>query len=182
MTPRPFVPLGVTWRPLRLPGLELYQNMAIEARISAELDGWLGTPYAAGCAAKGIGGGVDCIRFVCAAMDALYGFRREPIDRLPHDVALHNPTAANAALRKIIRMYEPCVHVEDGSLEPGDVVIVSLGGGGPSHAKIADTRRNTLYHATADGICMTGILEQEGTPWAVYRVQDKHRWLKKEAA
>lgn len=169
------MPLPLTWRPLLLPGLTAEQVRGITAKLSRVLDSWLGTPYMAGNAAKGAG--VDCIRFVCSALDEMYGFQREKFERLPLDIALHRPATARAALRRILTIYEPHERVDDGSLEPGDIVVVSPSdSAGPSHAKIAGTSRNVLYHATADGIVKCGIVERTGSPFAVYRLRDRERW------
>ncbi len=170
------MPLPVHWESYRRPFLSIATCEAIERKLNKELDEWLDTPYLAGSSAKGPQGGVDCIRFVCSVLDAMYGYQREPLDRLPGDVAMHDPARARAALRKMLRNYEPNIRVDDGTIEPGDILVVSPERGGPSHAKIVSATPNKIYHATTNGIRFTGILERVGSPWAVYRVLDKEKW------
>lgn len=166
-----------SWRPLSgFPGAERAQ-----LRLGEVLGSWLGTPYSPGNQVKGPQGGVDCVRFVCAVLDELYGTKRIPIPELPNDVAMHSRDTAFAAMRFLLRAYEPHREVVDGILEPGDVLVVAMPGGGPGHAMIAGPDLNTLWHATGREVQRAGIgfLWAGYSDWklsAVYRVLDRERW------
>ncbi len=170
------VPLPFTWEGLPA---ELDAGGAVTAKLERILGTWEGTPYMEGCQAVGSGGGVDCVRFVSGVLDALYGFQRVPIDRLPQDMALHRPESARAAMRQILRIYEPNVEVKDGRAQPGDVVIVGEAQGGPGHALIVGTRKNTLWHATQSiGVHFTGFGQyaRVAVVHAVFRMADREQW------
>lgn len=150
-----------------------------QARLERILDSWEGTAYVPGQQMKGAG--VDCVRFVCAVLDELYGFKRVPLPELPADLALHQRNTAIAAMRYIIGLYEPNVSVEDGRLEPGDILVVAQKGGGPGHAMIVGARKNELWHSNSRRVQMTGIgfLGEEGHGYklyGVYRLLDRERW------
>lgn len=170
------VPLPHVWEPLPAP-LE-----AVGPRLRAILDSWARTPYMEGC--QGKGQGVDCVRFVAAVLDELYGFRRVPTDRLPQDIALHRPRTARAAMRKILRVYEPNEEVRGVTLQPGDVVVVGEPSGGPGHAMIVGARKNTLWHATPAGVHRTGWGQYDGVAVVhhAFRLSDRHRWVEAGAA
>ena len=64
------------------------------------------------------------------------------------------------------------------TVEPGDIVVTGAVGGGPGHVAIVGARRNTLWHAVSGpGFHQTGWALLSGQVlWAVYRIEDKHRW------
>lgn len=147
-----------------------------EARVALErpLLAWERTPYRSGQQARGAG--VDCVRFVCAILDELFG-KTTPIETLPQDAALHARATAILVMKKIRQLYQPAERVTDGTLEPGDVLVTSRPGGGPGHALIAGPRRWELWESTLDGVHRTGLggladwqLEH------VFRPSDKASW------
>jgi len=164
------------WRALSIKGAE-----AISRKLGSILESWRDTPYLPGQQAKGAGGGVDCVRFVCGVVDELYGFRRAELPRLPQDRSLHDRAGAVKAMKFMRRLYEPNLPIEDGVFEPGDILVVSAPDGGPGHAMIVGAEPNTLWHSTGRFVQMTGI----GFLWATYhswkfcggyRMQDREKW------
>jgi cell wall-associated NlpC family hydrolase len=155
----------LAWRPLTLPALE---------RV---LLSWEGTPYMVGQQAKGAG--VDCVRFVAGVLDELRG-RATPVATLPNDAALHNRAGAVAAMRRILELQRPWVPVEDGTVEPGDVLVWAPRGGGPGHATIAGGERFVLWESSVSGVRRTaiGAMLVHGA-WAfsgAFRPTDKTSW------
>lgn len=150
-----------------------------QARLERILDSWDGTPYAIGQQMKGAG--VDCVRFVAAVLDELYGYKRLPVQDLPHDVALHQRETAIAAMRLIMKLYEPNEPVLDEILEPGDILVMAPPKGGPGHAMIVGARENEIWHSTGKRVQMTGIgfFDAGHTGWKLfgaYRALDRERW------
>lgn len=167
------LPLPVRWREVQTPRrVELYK------RISEVLDSWIGTPYAAGQMAKGHA--IDCVRFVAAVLDELNYRKQQKLDylRLPSDIGMHNKREAIRGLKMFRRAYEPNEMVRDFSLEPGDVLMTGPLNGGPTHAEFVGTRRNTFYHATIDGVTVTGLLKPIGTQFSILRPMNKEEWIK----
>jgi cell wall-associated NlpC family hydrolase len=161
--PRP----RIVWRPIAP------EPTAALARALAR---WDGTPYVPGAQARGAG--VDCVRFVAAVLDELRR-RVTPIETLPNDAALHAPGPARAAMLRLRRAYGPSALVHDDSLEPGDVVVTGVEGGGPGHALIAGDRPNVLWESPGQGVRRVGLsaLRRAGVVvFAVYRPTDKPSW------
>lgn len=139
----------------------------------AALRAWENTPYRGG--EQRAGSGVDCVRFVCAVYDRLYGVTT-PIENLPQDIAFHNPEGARAGMRAIVRAYGASVaDRDDFSLAPGDTVITSPEGGGPGHAMIAGPWP-TLWHARPGGVCWTGFGLEGLTFSGIVRAPNKELW------
>lgn len=165
--------LKMQWRP---------GDPRIATKLALILAGWEGTPYVPGRQVAGRGplAGVDCIRFVCGVLDALYGYTREPTfaHTLPPDGAMHNRAGAIKSMRKILSLYQPGENVTDGSLEPGDVIVAGVPGGGPGHALIVGERPNTLWHSTHKGVAWTGLsLGAQSEVHGVFRCTDRERWV-----
>jgi cell wall-associated NlpC family hydrolase len=147
-------------------------------RLAQVLAAWEGTPYWPGQQARGADGGVDCVRFVAAIVDALKG-TTTPIETLPPDAAMHARASAIAAMKKILDQLGPADLV-DGPLEPGDVVITGPIDGGPGHAMIVGPQPNTLWESAGSGVhrCGLGSLGRQGTKvHYCYRLRDRERWV-----
>lgn len=164
----------VMWTPL-------LDTRAVDA-LAAVLAGWKGTAYQPGAQERGEG--VDCVRFVCAALDELRG-TKTPIETLPQDAALHDPAQARAAMLRLRRAYGPADRVDllgdTLMVEPGDVLVTGRAGGGPGHAMIVGAQRNTLWEATAPAVRWTGMsaLKQRDPRVAVFcafRPERKDLW------
>ena len=173
------VPIPYAWEPLPS---ELDPEGATAVRLARILASWEGTRYLEGC--QGKAQGVDCVRFVAAVLDELYGFARVPTDRLPQDIALHRPGSARAAMRKILRIYSPNERVSGITTQPGDVFVIGEPDGGPGHAMIVGPRKNTLWHATPIGVHYTGWGQYAGQAVVheVYRLSDRERWAAANAS
>ena len=144
----------------------------IHDRLREEFQSWEGTPYIPDQQAKGVG--VDCVRFVCAIMDALRGTTQK-IETLPADVALHNRAGAFSVMRKIMRLYEPFMALgpHNPFVYPGDVLIT--GKAGPGHAMIVGPDPNTIWHATSPRVQRTGFtLPSNERVFRVYRLMGLH--------
>lgn len=144
---------GLVWR--KVSGLEPELAARFEQRLVEVLDRWRGTPYMAGQQMRGVG--VDCVRFVAAVLDEFYLREPVPIETLPTDAALHARDSAIAGMKRLRELYMPNDPVEDGSLEPADVLVTGPKNGGPGHAMIVGPRRNQLWHAAGNEVHTTGF-------------------------
>ena len=155
-------------------------DVALDA-LDRCLYAWLGTPYESG--QSFIQRGADCTGAVFGVIDTIDGRKRMEPAGFPHDGSLHDRAGAIRTVREIVRRYSPCHKVEpadDGLyyVEPGDIVVTGMPGGGPGHVEIVGARPNELFHAQpAPGFHQGGwsFLEQQ-ILYAIYRIDDKHRW------
>lgn len=163
-----YLTLPWSWRPI---------DPSAEARIERVLASWKGTRYMAGACVKGHG--VDCVRFVCAALDEILGLdRAKEIQAMPPDTALHTRDGAMRVMRRLRRLYEPNRIVTDYTISPGDIVVTGHPQGGPGHAMIAGVRENTLWQASAGKVHFTGIAlaAEQQTVFRVYRLGRLEQW------
>ncbi len=162
------------WAPSMIPGLH--------DSMSRVLSAWQGTPYESG--QRFIQRGADCIGAVFGVIDDLDGRARAEFPGMPHDCAMHSGETARAAVREILRRYDPIVNVAQRSdgiccVEPGDLILTGHPGGGPGHVEMVGVRHGHLWHA------LPGIGFHQGgwslfdtqTMLAVYRIEDKERWV-----
>lgn len=171
---------SLLWRPLQHPFLSEEQAKATETRILRVLRSWEGTPYMRGQQCKGVA--VDCVRYLAGVADELYGTKREPTERLPHDWALHDPSQAFSALRKILRLYSPLEKIE-GAVEAGDALVVGPLRGGPGHVIYCGPVPGSLWHAGRNRVERTSLSVLRSSSYsmrlfAVYRALDKDRWYR----
>lgn len=158
--------MPVTWRAVESSWLK---------RLERVLLSWEETPYAPGQQRKG--SGVDCIRFGCAVLDEMY---RRPLTDLPPraaDASMHDRDGAFAVMRQIMRRYPDHITVEDGFVEPGDVLVVGPRDGGPGHMMIVGHQPGTCWQASADRVHFTGLsLPTGATLFRVFRFVDRETW------
>ena len=171
----------LSWRPLdhvdMQENISYQQARMIEKRLKRVLRSWQGTPYREGSCRKGAG--VDCVRFMCAVADELYGYSRELPSRLPADRALHDPEGARAAMRALLRLYSPLKVVSDNVVEPGDAVVVGPRGGGPGHVLLAGfDSLHPLWHVERTGVVYTGPGISHYDLFGIFRPLDKHLWFR----
>lgn len=162
------------WQPLSI--IDQSAVDIINLRLNTLFDGWQGTPYMAGNQCKQ--SGVDCVRWVTAVLDAMYNRTSTDIVTLPSDASFHNKRGAMKAMLHIKRLYPHCKVLRQAPLEPGDLVIVGPPGGGPGHAMLVGTQKNTLWHcAPHSGVCKTGWSLAVGHQhiFRVYRAKDRVR-------
>lgn len=178
MTKTSYPPL--TWKPLYHPRLSFEEMSIVEARIGDVLRSWANTPYREGDQVRGTKGGVDCFRFLAAVYDELEGRRRTLPRNLPSDRSMHDPEGAKAAMRTLIRLYEPLIEIHNGVIEPGDGVVTAPRGGGPGHALVVGSDPHQLWHVEQNvGVCRTGLSLTDMDIDTVLRPKDKHLWLPK---
>lgn len=163
---------GLSWKPLDFEGAD-----TVIERLRACFQTWDRTPYMAGQRAAGIG--VDCVRFVCAVLDEMYGVFHE-IPREMQDRSLHDPEGAQRVVDTIRAYYDDHIDLpkHDRCVEPGDIVITGNAQGGPGHAILVGVDRNTLWQATSRGIrmCGLGLLDHFQQICTIVR-PDKTLWL-----
>lgn len=150
----------------------------IEGRLAAILSEWDRTPYRPGKQKKGMG--ADCVRFVCAVLDEISGRPPVAIETLPQDAAMHTREGAIRTMRLIRRLYWPNDAVRDGSLEPGDVIVMGPADGGPGHALIVGPQPNTIWHATHLRVQRTGLrilTDGRARVFRVYRMRCRSSWV-----
>lgn len=180
-----YLPVGLTWRALRLGGHRGNNGFAdevacarrIELRLARILGEWERTPFASGQCRKQMG--ASCQGFLAGLLDELYGRRVESkIPILPIDIGLHNRRKAKAGMKWFMRNYPNHERVNDGFVEPGDLVVVGPSDGGPGHCMFVGPRENTLWHSVeGSGVCYTGMsLPSQNKLYAVYRPLDKEVW------
>lgn len=158
--------------------LDQQQTMRVCRDLGYVLRSWENTPYMEGSCVRGRG--VDCVRFVCAVHDQLFGCSKVLPQNLPSDRALHDRDGAIEVMKMLIRLYEPIEWVSDGQIEPGDSVVTSSLGGGPGHALIAGPDPFTLWHVDKDaGVCRTGIGLTGMEIHAILRPKEKNLWLRR---
>lgn len=149
--------------------------------LERALERWRGTPYESGQRMRGLG--ADCIGSVFGVVDDVDGRPRAEYPGLPVDAAMHSRATAVAAMRELVRRYAPCAKVVPTGrvtrVEPGDIVVTGMPGGGPGHVEMVGCRRNELWHAIpGSGFHQGGWgLFAEQVLWVVYRIEDKVRWV-----
>lgn len=159
--------------PLQIPKLSFDQNRAVEDRLLRILESWEGTPHREGQQCRGEA--VDCVRFVSAVLDELYGIRTE-IARLPQDASFHSKETCYSAFRTFMQGY-PHDKVE-GALQPGDILVTGPRGGGPGHAIVVGKRH--LWHCDSRSVVRTGLVLTSGGVYfhkATLRGHNRERWL-----
>jgi len=144
--------------------------------VNNVLTSWLNTPYAVGQQTKG--SGVDCVRFVCAVLDELQGRDFREIPKLPPDASLHDRASSFRVMRMILEKYQPLENITNGTLEPGDALVLGPPNGGPGHAMFAGVVPNTLYHATPAGVHQCGLTFSAAycKLFRIFRCQQKDQW------
>lgn len=168
----------LAWRDLQHLNLTEAQAKKVTARIASIFESWKDTPYIKNQQCKGVA--VDCVRFLAGVADEAYGYERCPTKRLPHDVALHDPERARAAMRSIIRLYSPVVAVEH-EVEVLDVIVAGPINGGPGHAMLVSDVPGQVWHATNPRVLRMPINQIERFGYyivRIYRPTDKDRWLR----
>lgn len=161
------------WKPLP-------KRMAsVQERMKGIFAQWDGTPYMKGQQECQVG--CDCVRFVTAVLDELWGFERE-IPRLPQDAALHSPELARSALKFMMGLYPATKKrpIHRGVVQPGDVLITGEPSGGPGHAIIVGAEPNTLWQALPSGIHQGGmaLMTQYQRIYRIYRFRGRIQWLR----
>ena len=163
---------GMTWKPLDFEGSDL-----VTKRIEKVCQDWNHTPYIPGQQAQGEG--VDCVRFVCAVLDELYGLDHT-IPREVQDKSLHDPAGA-MKVTALVRAYYPDhkdLATADRCVEPGDIIITGHALGGPGHAILVGAGRNTLWQASRVAVRMGGLalISQYQQIFGIVR-PDKTLWI-----
>jgi hypothetical protein len=100
---------------------------------------------------------------------------------MPHDTSFHNPAAAYRALVRLRRLYAPVRRLRAAAYQPGDVLVVGTGAGGPGHVMLVGARENNVWHSTAaSGWAQCGWALGQGFErlFGAYRLDDRHRWLR----
>lgn len=158
----------LTWTP--------HPNPKIAANLERVLREWEDTPYESGQRLKGLA--ADCIGGVFGVVDELDGRPRAQHAGMPNDTAMHNRATAIAAMRELVRRYQPAIKVEGREVQPGDIVVTGMIGGGPGHVEMVGPRKNELWHCVpSSGFHQGGWgLFAEQVLWAVYRITDQERW------
>lgn len=147
-------------------------------KLDREIRRWIGTPYKSKARVKG--GGVDCRNLVAAILDAWSNAEQHTyMPPMPQDSGIHSVKAGFVTVRAIRRVYDSII-VRDGTLEPGDILVVS--GENPKaaerlgHVMMMTTRKNVAVHATRQGgVSLVGI--GQFNILRNYRAKDKNQWF-----
>ena len=162
--------------PLNIEGLSEAENRGVEDRLMKILRSWDGTPHMDGQQCRGVA--VDCVRFVSAVLDELAGTSTQ-LDRLPQDASFHNADVCTKALRRFMKAF-PSRTVEDGEMQPGDVLITGPKNGGPGHAIVAGAD-GALWHCDGSFVSRMGLsLNGQGVfvLKTIKRPLNRERWLR----
>lgn len=151
-----------------------------DSKILRFSSAWSGTKYLAGSRSRGAG--VDCAQLVAAFLDFMSDADKPCwIPRMASDVGLHDPEAAKATVRALLRAHPAWRLSQAYPLRPGDVILTraSHDCGGPEqpgHAMIVMPGAARVLHATpSEGVCV-GPLEVNRGLLEIYRVKDKSKW------
>lgn len=169
------------WTPFSESGWTALERTAAMTTFEYFLRHWEGTPYESGQRMAGLG--ADCIGSVFGVVDDLDGLDRGEAPGMPRDTAMHNRNQAVGAMREIVRRYAPNMKLKmvDGiyQVQPGDIIVTGVVGGGPGHVSIVGPRKNTIWEAVpSTGFAMQGwSFFEEQDIWAVYRLNNRREWL-----
>jgi cell wall-associated NlpC family hydrolase len=123
------------------------------AALDRVLRSWEGTRYAHGQGLKGVA--ADCVGFVSGVMDELHGRTLPPPQRGAVDLAWHGPEEAE---RFALRIADRWPHVKlrpPIGVEPGDVLMVRVGGGKRTsigHVMVIGADARQAWHAPTGGV------------------------------
>lgn len=142
--------------------------------LAGVLGRWDGTPYRPHARLRGQG--VDCVNLLAAVYDALI-LPEHPtvLPKAPLDGALHGRQAT--ALIRALRLAVDAHDAEDGTIEPGDTLLVAATPQGRTggHVMLAGVRPGSVFHASQrTGACYTGLGTR--TILRVYRPAMKTYW------
>lgn len=156
----------------------LYRDTPWMSKVEDACARWEKTPYKLNFCQKGVG--VDCIHFVAAILDEMYGqAHSKNLRSLPPDACVHNRVGVHKAGKALFKAYPAIEKVMDGTLEAGDLVITGPRSETPTagHLMIAG-KRGKLWQSISTGVCFSGygILDTEMLV-SVYRASDKTKWL-----
>ena len=166
------------WTPWSIGDQLPITSLQTVARLREILLAWKPTKYGSGQRCRGVA--ADCLGFVCGALDEADGRPRAQDPRIPPDTALHDPERARAAIRDLLAIYAPVFAVE-GPLQPFDIILAGPIGGGPGHALLVGTERNTTWSCSQDlGVHQGGWALDPGCGsfHAAYRLADRERWTR----
>jgi len=141
---------------------------------------WVGTPYKLNRCVKGARGGVDCVHFVAAVLDELYGIEfSKNLKSLPPDACVHNRRGVMKAGRALLEAYPSHARVEDGTVQAGDLVLTGPVSDTPttSHLLIAG-KKGKLWQCSNVGVNFTGYgMPSSEMLVGIYRASDKmEKW------
>lgn len=156
-----------------------HPSPTVSIALARELGRWVRTPYAEGQGVAGLEGGTDCVRFVGAVLDAVRGRPRTPVRALKRGAAQNDPKAAAELMADLVEVFHPMSSSRDGTVEPGDVLVLGLQGGGPQHLLIAGPRRWSLWEARPPVVAASSKARIEAADVQVLRVlraDDKADW------
>ncbi len=147
-----------------------------EHRVWDVMQSWVGTPYIHGQRSKQTG--VDCVQLVAGVLDELYRKSKTPIPRKSPQAALHS-SVASVEVVKALRSAYPCLRVDDGAVEPGDIIVVATRSGSSSmgHAMIATPTPGLALEAVPQVGVTYGAVEATTGIRAIYRMLEKQSWV-----
>lgn len=161
-------------------GIPKNSEKLLKRKLSNILESWRGTRYGQGMQAKGVA--VDCVRFVFAVMDEMYGRPYAPTYKIPQDTAFHNPKKSVLAMNKLLETYDCHRLAPYYPVEPGDILVTGAKGKGPGHAMIIGPKKNHIWHMDTHFVSRTGPLFTSGSSslyylYRIYRIKDKYLWI-----
>lgn len=151
-----------------------------KVRVAKVLSGWENTPYSEGQRAKRMG--ADCVQLVVGVLDDLFRMpEKTRIPRVSFDSALHKDSASFPALKALRGGWFGSFQVDDGTVEPGDLV-VTKGERHPNapnrqaHVMIAGSEPWTALHTLPLQGARITSLQATADIITTYRMKEKNRW------
>lgn len=141
--------------------------------VQRVMDLWHGTPYAPHRGIRGVA--ADCRSLVCGVLDKLHGYEPRALPEVPHTVGLHDPSAAAAVVKILIRRFD-AYRVDTHEVMSGDVVAVKTNRqAAVTHAAMIPPRVGALFDAWinhgADYSSIGAV-----TITAIYRCRERDTW------
>lgn len=169
MAKRRHTPQGLKWNTL---------SLRLEHRIQKVAQSWEGTPYGDGQRTKQQA--CNCIGLVIGILDELdHRESPTPFPRLRPDAGVHRQDIGFHVIREILKSH-PADVVDDGSLEPGDVVVLRSSAQGPDHSThvlFVTSRPFQALHVPLRHKAVFTTIRPSDPIVAVYRIRNKQGWL-----
>lgn len=175
----------LVWIPMSVNGWTRDMLDKATRNLEIQLEEWDGCRYESGQSFnEGEPGAADCIGSVFGVVDWTDGKDRRYAPGFPSDTAMHNRNTAVLAMRELQRRYAPNTKIKATAegvyyVQPGDIIVTGLAGGGPGHVAMVGPKRNTMWESVpSTGFRQQGWVFFAGQEvWAVYRLDNKEDWL-----
>jgi hypothetical protein len=159
--------------------------MKTKSEFNAELESWFATPYRHGISRKGIGGGVDCVRFVVSMLEWLHG-REASADCIPFDFPAQAAYCAKFPAIDVFNwmtnkypntiVYRKGRETEIPTIMPADVIVLEHSDEEPCHMMLGGFD-GKVWHSSGwmhgGGVAWTGMTNKMlESVWCIWRIDE----------